>query len=58
MAASLALLGRISKAREAIQRLRQEHPDITIAKIMDITPHRGDYVQRYAEGLRRAGLPE
>jgi adenylate cyclase len=58
MAASLALLGRISEAREAVQRLRDEYPYITIAKIMAITPHRGDYLPRYADGLRRAGLPE
>jgi adenylate cyclase len=58
MAASLALLGRVSEAREAVQRLRHEYPYITIAKIMAITPHRGDYLLRYAEGLRRAGLPE
>jgi adenylate cyclase len=58
MAASLALLGRIPEAREAVRQLRQEHPDISISKIVTITPHRGDYVRRYAEGLRRAGLSE
>lgn len=58
MAASLALLGRIGEAQEAVNQLRREYPDITIAKIMAITPHRGDYLERYAEGLRRAGLPE
>jgi tetratricopeptide (TPR) repeat protein len=58
MAASLALLGRISEAREAVRKLREGYPDITISKIVAITPHRGDYVRRYAEGLRRAGLPE
>ena len=58
MAASLALLGHLSEAREAVRQLRSEHPDITISKIMAITPHRGDYLERYAEGLRRAGLPE
>jgi TolB-like protein len=58
MAASLALLGRVAEAREAVRQLRQWYPDITISKIVAITPHRGDYVRRYAEGLRRAGLPE
>jgi adenylate cyclase len=58
MAASLGLLGRISEAREAVRQLRQGYPDITISEIVAITPHRGDYVRRYAEGLRRAGLPE
>jgi adenylate cyclase len=58
MVASLALLGRIPEAREAVRQLRAEYPDITISKIMAITPHRGDYLERYADGLRRAGLPE
>ena len=58
MVACLALLGRIDEAREAVQLLREGYPDITIAQIIAITPHRGDYVRRYAEGLRHAGLPE
>jgi adenylate cyclase len=58
MAASLALLGRLCEAREAVRQLREAYPDISIAKIMAITPHRGDYLERYAEGLRRAGMPE
>jgi adenylate cyclase len=58
MAASLALLGRLSEAQEAVRQLRRGYPDITISKIMAIVPHRGDYVRRYAEGLRKAGLPE
>jgi adenylate cyclase len=58
MAAALALLGRVTEARDAVRRLRETYPDITISKIMAITPHRGDYLARYGEGLRRAGLPE
>ena len=58
MAASLALLGRLSEAQEVVRQLRRGYPDITISKIMAIVPHRGDYVRRYAEGLRKAGLPE
>jgi adenylate cyclase len=58
MAAALALLGRISEAHEAVRQLQHTYPDITISKIMAIVPHRGDYARRYAEGLRRAGLPE
>jgi adenylate cyclase len=58
MVAALGLLGRISEAHEAVRQLRQGYPDITIAKIMAIIPHRGQYAHRYAEGLRRAGLPE
>ena len=57
MAASLALLGRISEAREAVEQLHKAYPDLTIAKVMAITPHRGTYIERYADGLRRAGCP-
>jgi adenylate cyclase len=58
MAAALGLLGRISEAHEAVRQLRHGYPDLTISKIMAIIPHRGDYASRYAEGLRRAGLPD
>jgi adenylate cyclase len=58
MAAALALLGRTSEALEAVRQLRESYPDVTISKIIAITPHRGDYLARYAEGLRKAGLPE
>jgi adenylate cyclase len=58
MAASLGLLGRIPEAREAVRRLLEGYPGITISKVVAATPHRGDYVQRYAEGLRKAGMPE
>jgi adenylate cyclase len=58
VAASLAMLGRISEAQEVIRRFRQGYPDITISQITSVVPHRGDYARRYAEGLRKAGLPE
>ena len=58
LAACLGLLGRINEARDAARRLCEAHPDITVSKIIAITPHRSDYLRRYAEGLRRAGLPE
>ena len=51
LAACLAFAGRIEEAREAARLLREGHPDITIPQIIAITPHRGDYVRRYAEGL-------
>jgi adenylate cyclase len=58
MAASLAMLGRIPEARDAVRQLCDKYPDVTISKIVAITPHRGDYLARYAEGMRKAGLPE
>jgi adenylate cyclase len=60
MIACLGQLGCYSEAREMFERLRQAHPDTTtISKIMAMTPGRGaEYRLRYAEGLRKAGLPE
>jgi len=58
MAASLALLGRIPEAQDAVRQLLEKYPDVTISKIIAITPHRGDYLVRYADGLRKAGLPD
>jgi adenylate cyclase len=58
VAASLAMLGRISEAQEVMRRFRQGYPDITISQITSVVPHRGDYARRYAEALRLAGLPE
>jgi adenylate cyclase len=60
MTACLGLLGCYPEARETGQRLRQAHPDTTtISKIVAINPTRdADFLRRYAEGLRKAGLPE
>jgi adenylate cyclase len=59
VAACLAQLGRISEAREVAQQVRQAEPDITISKVMAITPYRDtEFLVRYAEGMRNAGLPE
>jgi adenylate cyclase len=59
LAACLGLLGRTPEAREVIRQYRQVAPDATISKVMAITPYRdADFRRRYAEGLRKAGLPE
>jgi adenylate cyclase len=58
VSAYLALLGHISEAQEAVRQLRQAYPDITISKIVKVTPYRGEVRPRYIEGLRKAGLPE
>jgi adenylate cyclase len=55
-AACLGQLGRISEARAAVQQLRQG--EITISKIVAIPYFHGEWALRYAEGLRKAGLPE
>jgi tetratricopeptide (TPR) repeat protein len=58
-AASHALAGRIEEARQAMERLRQIDPTLRISNLKDRHPlRRPDDLARFAEGLRRAGLPE
>ncbi|MBV9516692.1 MAG: hypothetical protein JO068_01100 [Hyphomicrobiales bacterium] len=45
-----------STKHEAARLLREGYPDITISEIIVITPHRGDYLRRCAEGLRSVAL--
>ncbi len=58
-AASHALAGRPQPAQEAIARMRQIAPAVRISTLTDFYPFRGaEDCARYAEGLRKAGLPE
>jgi tetratricopeptide (TPR) repeat protein len=58
-AASRALAGRLEDAQKAVARLRAIDPAFRVSDLRDLSPLRrpGD-VARYAEGLRRAGLPD
>jgi TolB-like protein len=58
-AASHALAGRTESARDAMARLRQIDPALSVSTLRDWWPIRrpADYAI-WAEGLRRAGLPE
>jgi adenylate cyclase len=53
-----ALLGREEEARAGLSRLLQEYPDLTISKIMSALVFSQPTLDRLAEGLRRAGMPE
>ncbi len=58
-AASSVLAGRLEEAQNAMARLREIDPSLRVSDLKDLTPLRrpGD-IARYAEGLRKAGLPE
>ena len=59
LAPALAHLGRIDEARQAVKALLQAYPDATIARIVETNPNTvPHFVDRYADGLRKAGLPE
>ena len=58
-AASAALTGNMAAAEDAMRRLRATNPGLTLKTLPRLQPIRRpqDY-ERWAEGLRRAGLPE
>jgi hypothetical protein len=58
-AASGALAGRLSEAQQAMTRLRQLDPTLRVSQLKHLFPfRRSDDSTRWAEGLRKAGLPE
>jgi len=57
--ASYALAGRIERARAVMIRLRQINPALRVSNLGDLTPlQRPEDKARYAEAMRKAGLPE
>jgi TolB-like protein/Flp pilus assembly protein TadD len=59
IAASHALAGRSDQAREAMNRLRQLDPTLSLSNLADWLPiRRPEDLAMLADGLRRAGLPE
>jgi TolB-like protein len=59
IAASHALAGRIDEAQRAIHQVRALDPALRISGIADWLPfHRAGDLAMFADGLRRAGLPE
>ena len=59
IAASHALAGRTDEARRAMQHLRQLDPTLRISNLTDYLPiRRPQDLATFADGLRRAGLPE
>jgi hypothetical protein len=59
LAASGALGERLTGARNAIILLRQLEPTLRLSNLKDLVPlKRSEDLARFAEGLRKAGLPE
>ena len=60
LAASYGLLGRLTEAVAAREKLHELLPHLTIAQLRENLPYfkNPDDLERYLEGLRRAGLPE
>jgi hypothetical protein len=59
IAASAALAGNADRALEALDELRSTHPDLSVSKQSLSFPFRRPQdIERLADGLRKAGLPE
>jgi tetratricopeptide (TPR) repeat protein len=58
-AASNALAGRIAEAQEAVARILEIDPSMRLSNLLDFIPlRRPEDLERFAGGLRKAGLPE
>jgi hypothetical protein len=54
-----ALAGRMERAQTVMGLLRQIDPALRVTNLRDLTPlRRPENMARYAEGMRKAGLPE
>ena len=54
--ASLAQNEQIDEAREALARLKEMHPDLSIAWIEKNVPYTSGPMAKFVEGMRKAGL--
>jgi tetratricopeptide (TPR) repeat protein len=58
-AASYALGARVAQAQSAMRRMRELDPDLRVSSLKDVMPlRRPEDLALFAEGLRKAGLPE
>lgn len=58
LAAACARAGRLEQARRSVDLLLQAYPDLTVTTLLGILPAGPDYLRRFADGLRWAGMPE
>ena len=54
--ASLAQAGRLEEARDALIRIKETHPGLSIAWIEQNVPYTSDAMAKFLEGMRKAGL--
>jgi len=58
-AASAAFAGQKDTAQHLVRRLQTVDPEFRVSRLKDVLgPYKQAEVERYAEGLRLAGLPE
>ena len=58
LAASLAQGGHLDEAKAELATVRQLQPDISIARIRESVPYTERTIERFVEGMRKAGLTD
>ena len=58
LAASLAQAGQTDEAKAATSALLKSHPDITITHVRQGVPYTSGPMEKFIDGLRKAGMPE
>ena len=58
LAASNALASHLSEAHEAMAHMRELDPSLRVSNLGEVFPLRPDDLAKFAEGLRKAGLPD
>ncbi|MBF9030995.1 tetratricopeptide repeat protein [Rhodobacterales bacterium HKCCE3408] len=58
LAASLAQAGRLDEAREVMATLQRLQPEISVAWIREYVPYTDRVIDKFLEGMRKAGLPD
>ncbi len=58
MAASLVELDRMDEARNAVQRVQDVNPGVTLKTVREFAFSGTEHLDRFVDDLRKAGLPE
>lgn len=58
LTAAYANAGRLEEAKRAVARFMEAYPGMTVSKAIDAAPPSSPLIERTAQGLRKAGLPE
>jgi tetratricopeptide (TPR) repeat protein len=58
LVAAVAMQGDRGAAAEALTTMLRLQPDFTLAWVNENTPYAGEMLERFLDGLRRAGVPE
>lgn len=58
-AASHALAGHAIESNQAVDRMRELHPDLSVSQMINLIPLcKADHLSVFSDGLRKAGLPD